>query len=389
MRILVYIFIISSLLACQENTGSHGHSHAPATADDHEEEISLTAIQMSKIGLKLGSFEEINLKGAIKVNGVIESPAESKARVSAKLNGIVKRVHVEPGEYVRKGGLLASIEYPDLLNWQEELGVVEGQLLFLEKEYERQRNLVDKEIAARKKFEKTESELRIAEAKQKALHSKLRLMGIDPERENKELISTLNLRSPIEGNVQEININIGTFIQPQRVLFEVVNNHHLHIELKVFEKDLALVSIGQEVEFSLQSDPSNNMKTKIFSIAKSMDEEDRSVMVHAEIEEPGEKLIEGMYVEARLIVDDQKVLALPESAISTDKGLNYIFVKEETSGLETHFKKVQVLTGKRDIGYVETEALERLTGKEEIVIEGAFFLMAQSKKGEVGGGHHH
>ncbi|MEM8886784.1 MAG: efflux RND transporter periplasmic adaptor subunit [Bacteroidota bacterium] len=391
MRILVYILIISCLFACQEDEGSHGHghSHAAAAADEHEEEISLTAMQMSKIGMKLGSFEEINLKGVIKVNGVIESPAENKARISTKLSGIIKRVYVEPGEFVKKGGILASIEYPELLEWQEELGVVEGQLLFLEKEYERQKKLVAKEIAARKKFEKTESEYSIAKAKQKALRSKLKLMGLNPDESKEELISTLYLRSPIAGNLQEINVHIGTFIQPQQVIFEVVNNYQLNIEIKAFEKDLPFISIGQEIEYSLQSNPSKTMKTEIFSIAKSMNEEDRSVMLHAEIDKPDPSLIDGMYVEVRIIVDDQKVMALPESAITTDKGLNYIFVKEETSGTETHFKKVQVLTGKRDIGYVEAEALERLTGTEEIVVEGAFFLMAQSKKGEVGGGHHH
>lgn len=388
MRFLAYIFILSCLFSCQKGEDSHGHSHAPAP-EEHEEEIALTAMQMSKIGLKLGNFEEINLKGVIRVNGVLELPPQNKASVSTQLGGIIQKIHVKPGQYIRKGGLLASIQYKELLDWQEELGVVEGQLLYLRKEHERQKGLVEKEIAARKQFEKVESELRIAETRRKALRSKLGLLGLNADKLEGELISTLGLRAPIGGFVKDINVNTGTFVQPHEVLFDIVDNHHLHIDLKVFEKDLPFVSLGQKIDFSLQSDPGKIMQARIFSISKAMNEEDRTVMVHAEIDNIDEHLIPGMYIEARIIVEDQKVMALPESAISTDKGLDYIFVKEETSGMETHFKKVQVLTGKRDIGYVEAEALERMTGKEEIVVEGAFFLMAQSKKGEVGGGHHH
>ena len=69
--------------------------------------------------------------------------------------------------------------------------------------------------------------------------------------------------------------------------------------------------------------------------------------------------------------------------------LHSIFIKEESTGNETHFKKVQVITGGRDIGYVETNPMMRLSGKEEVVVKGAYFLMAQTKKGEGGGGHHH
>lgn len=412
MKSYIYIFLSSyvalSLLlpACGNKAQSddHGHEHPEgfvheedkAQADSHAheeeeggEEVALNLLQMKKIGLELGSFEQKNLKAVIKVNGVLEIPPQNKASVSSLLNGIVKKIHVRPGQYIRKGGLLASIQHTELIDWQEQLLVAEGELVFLRKEYERQKSLVEKEIAAQKQFEKVSSELKIAEAHRMALRSKLSMLGINPDKIGDKMISTIGLRSPMGGFVKNIGVNTGAFVPSNQELFDIVDNHHIHIDLKVFEKDLPFISIGQKIDFSLQSKPGEVMQANIFSIGKAMNEQDRTVMVHAEIDNKTAQLLPGMYVEARIITENQTVTSLPEAAITSDKGLKYIFIKEETMGDETHFKKVQVITGGKDIGYVEIDPMIRLTGKEEVVVKGAYFLMAQTKKGEPGGGHHH
>ena len=92
----------------------------------------------------------------------------------------------------------------------------------------------------------------------------------------------------------------------------------------------------------------------------------------------------------RTILENQKVAALPEEAITVDKGLHYIFVKEEEHDDEVHFKKIAVLKGISDFGYVEITSMEKIDEQAEVAIKGAYFLMAQSKKGEEsGGGHSH
>ena len=65
-------------------------------------------------------------------------------------------------------------------------------------------------------------------------------------------------------------------------------------------------------------------------------------------------------------------------------------VEEEEHEDEVHFKKIPVLKITSDFGYVQIDPLEKLEENTEIVTDGAYFLMAQSKKGEEGaGGHHH
>ncbi len=393
------------LIACAHDhaDGDHEHDHDHATAeahddhhdhDDHdmeeahEDEVGLTTIQMEKIGLALGSFEQKNLKSTLKVNGQLELPPQNKADVSAIAAGKISSIRVRSGQYVKKGTPLAYLQNTDFIEWQQSFLEVEAELVYLNKEWKRQEELVTKQIAPQKQLDKITSERAIAQAKLKGIQSRLKLLGIPNP--TGELVNSIAVRSPLNGYVREIKANTGGFVNPDQSLFEIVDNHHLHIDLKVFEKDLAYIKNGQKIQFSLQSQPNEVMDAYIFAIGRALDEEERTVAVHAEIKEEKSNLLPGMFVEARIILDDKALTnTLPEEAITVDKGLYYIFIKEEEHEDETHFRKIPVLKGVSDLGYVEVNPLEALPPNAEIVVKSAYFLMAQSKKGEERAGHHH
>jgi cobalt-zinc-cadmium efflux system membrane fusion protein len=385
---LFYLFFYV-LIACNSQSDAELENRMKPMLEEEEhgeEEVGLTTIQMEKIGLKLGSFEQRNLKASIKASGTIELPPQNIGDVSAIAAGKVKQILVKSGQYVKKGMQLAILQNPDFIEIQQEYLEVEGALLFINKEWERLRDLVGKGIAPQKKLDKISSERSIALAKLKGLESKLNLLGIkNPE----HLSSQISLRSPMSGFVQEIKVNTGVYINPHQSLFKIVDNNHLHIEMKIFEKDLPYIKEGQEIIYNLQSQPSQSNVATIFAIGKTMESTEKFVKVHAEIEKVNANLLPGMFVEIRVLSTDKTVTSLPEKAVINDKGLPYIFVKEEVHGDETHFKKIPILKGIADMGFVEVKVLEQLPAQSEIVIQGAYFLMAQSKKGEEGAGHHH
>ena len=396
---LLYFLGILSIFfwfgGCQQ-AEKHPHNHEepePAGMDEdhHDDEVALTKEQIQKVGLKLGTFENKNLQSTLKVNGLLELPPQNKASVSPLTEGKVIRIHVKPGQYVSRGAILATLQNPEFINWQQQYLEVKGELKYLDKEYDRQKELVEKEIAPQRQLDKIESERIIALAKLKGLQSRMNVIGIElPDNASTELKTTVKVHSPISGFVRDIKVNTGVYVDPNQELFEIVDNRHLHIDFMVFEKDLPYIKNGQTIEFNLQSKPREVMYSKVFAIGKALDEEQRTISVHAEIVDEKEALVPGMYVEGRVILEDQKTPALPEEAVALDNGLYYIFVKEEEHGDETHFKKVPVLKVNADFGYVQVDPLEQLEEDEEIVTEGAYFLMAQTKKGQEGaGGHHH
>ena len=188
------------------------------------------------------------------------------------------------------------------------------------------------------------------------------------------------------------------------------DNEHIHIDLQVYEKDIGKIRNGQKVIFSVASNPDLILQARIFAIGKSFEQEPKAMVVHAEIDNKQGNLLPGMYVDARIITNEDNVRALPDDAIVRDGGLNYIFVLKPASTMshshadgkehvheaeddhsnEFVFRKIEVNTGASDIGFTEVVPAYNLPAHVEIVTKGAFYLLAEMKKGQGGGhGHHH
>jgi len=389
-----------------EEPHRHGgdHSHAPGASGRANEavtpagglqvvtEVVLTQAQMEKIGLQLGGFEERPLRSVIRVNGHLELPPQNKAHVSAMIGGNVRDIKVLRGDFVQSGELLAVLEHPGFIEMQQDYVEQQSRLDFLEKEYVRQQALADAEIAAKKALQQTEADYRKARSAVAALHAKLEMLGVDPQRvEAGGIFRQIPVRAPIEGYVRAVHVSIGRYVSPEMELFKIGDNHHVHIDLLVYEEDVNRVHEGQKVLFRLPSQPEQEYTATIYAIGKALETEEKAVRVHAEIDNETGRLLPGMYVEGRIITGDERTPSLPESAIVTDKGLDYIFIKDEaqSDAARSHFHKTQVIKGVTDAGYAAITVLEELPENVPVVVKGAFFLMAETKKGESGGGHGH
>jgi len=395
-KYIIYIFssiiVLFTLGACQNNAPAvddQGHTHASADPAHEGEEVVLNSFQMSNIGLKVGPMEQRNLNNFVRTSGILELPPDQKAEVSAKLPGNIQTIRVHVGDYVKKGSILAYIECPGLINLQEEYLQTQASLSYMETEFARQEELVKLETGAQKQLEKVRSDIAVQKSKRHALEAQFKLLNLAPPDGQSPLITQLPVRAPITGMIHMVHKNLGEYVEPQIPIFTVADNRHLHAEIHLFEKDLPYVRVGQTVKFFIQSAPSNMHEANIFSIAGVMDQETRAVNLHAEVDNPDGKLLPGMYIESRIPLGDQTIACLPVDAVTTDKGLNYIFMKEHVEGDEIGFLKVQVLAGVTDGGYTAVTPLEKLPADAEIVTKGAFFLLAESKKGEEEGGHHH
>ena len=78
-------------------------------------------------------------------------------------------------------------------------------------------------------------------------------MNPDQIRED-NITSTVNLVSPIKGYLKSVNINIGKYVSPTDVLFEIINSDKLFLELTLFEKDADKVTAGQKLKFRINNE---------------------------------------------------------------------------------------------------------------------------------------
>ena len=145
--------------------------------------------------------------------------------------------------------------------------------------------------------------IKTLEALVKSLEQKLILIGINPDRLSEDNISsTVNLRSPIKGYLKSVNINIGKYVSPTDVLFEIVNSDKLFLELTLFEKDADKVAAGQKIKFFINNETEEH-EAVISQTGKSVSD-DKTFRVYATVTRPCKNALPGMYVNALIEESD-------------------------------------------------------------------------------------
>tara|TARA_R100001460_G_scaffold33652_13_gene65759 strand:- start:1274 stop:2473 length:1200 start_codon:yes stop_codon:yes gene_type:complete len=356
----ISLLILSTLLlvACG-NTDSEKKEASEESSIKEEQpvatgikQITFTKDQYNLAGIETGAIEMRNLSNIIKLNGSIDVEPESMASVSAPLGGYLKTAGKLPGEEIKKGQVLATIENPEFIQIQQ--GYLESlsKLQFLEEEFNRQKKLREEDINSAKTFQQVSSDYKITQGRVTAYEQRLALAGISRSSvQNGNITRTANLYAPISGFVKASNVNIGDFVSPQDVLFEIVDLNDIHLALNAFEKDLEKLEIGQTVKFSLSDDNTFNRTAKVFLIGKATGS-DRITPVYCHIEKENEKgLLPGMYVKAWVESGTNKQNAIPSEAIVQYEGKDFVILQTEETESGYTFKLEQVKKGIEQEGY--------------------------------------
>jgi len=396
--IIILLVLALAIQSCSEGTnkedamheGEHGHDHE----ETHPDDVHLVQNQMTSMNIQLGTMENLALESSIKSSGQLELPPQNKASVSSLIPGRVARIEVLSGDKVRKGQVIAYLENPDFIDMQQKLISQKSELQFLEADFKRKTALVKEKISSRKEYERAKAKFETAQANYLANEQKLGLLHINTDRILAGKIYTMiPIQSPIGGYVRKVEVNIGKYVLPENELFEIVDNDHIHIDLRVYEKDIHRVKVGQKIKFSLQTKPNQIFEGEIFALGKAFEPEQKAMMVHAEISNKSDEILPGMYVNALIITEAEETKVLPNDAIVSDGGLNYVFalkpIKEKGHEDEFVFRKIEVNLGASENERTAVVPVYQLPDDTKYVVSGAFYLLAEMKKGEGGHGHHH
>jgi cobalt-zinc-cadmium efflux system membrane fusion protein len=392
--IIIYLTLALGCLlspACNKSTSIE-------TEDEHHEEaensVELTAAQYEVAGIELGKVEQKNLSSLIKVNGVLDPPPQSLVSISAVLGGFVKKTNLLHGSQVKKGDVVVVMEHPDYVQLQQDYLESKSKLAYLEFEFSRQKGLREKNVSSLKVYQQTTADYKSMKANVNALEEKLALIGVNVEQlEKSEKISrTITIHSPIDGYVSRVNVNIGKYVNPVDVMFEIINTEHLHVELTVFEKDIGKIKKGQKIRFTLPNEDDKERLASVYLIGRSISD-DRTVKVHGHLDEEDEQFLPGMFVKALIEISNNTVNALPEETIVQSEGGNYIYVFEgkrmENNQEMNDFKMVEIQKGITENNYTEVILPDTFdVNSNQIVLKGAYSLLSKMKvSGEEGHGH--
>ncbi|WP_231460198.1 MULTISPECIES: efflux RND transporter periplasmic adaptor subunit [unclassified Pedobacter] len=369
MRFQKYIVMLAicATYACNSKT-----EKAEVKELAQEDEVSLTAAQSANIGLQLAEPQWGETSEVLKLQGKIDVPPQNLISISVPLGGYLKTTKLLPGMHVTKGQIIAIMEDPQYIQLQQDYLSVNNKLYYAEKELSRQKELNLNKANSDKILQSAEIEYKNFKVEQTALLEKLKLINVSPASLKSGKISkAINIYSPIDGYVSKVNVNIGKYVTPSDVLFELINPSDIHLNLTVFEKDLSKISMGQKVITFNNVKPEGKYEAEVILIGHNV-AEGGSSEVHCHFEKYDRSLVPGMYMNAELKFKNQKVQLLPEEAIVSFENKDFVF--EQLT--KDKYKMLAVNTGETLDG--KTSIHGDLTGKK-IVTKGAYSLLMKLK----------
>lgn len=340
--------------------------------------VTLTDVQKKNAGIGIGKMEQKEISSILKVNGKIDVPPQNMVSISVPLGGYLKTTKLLPGMHVNKGEVIAVMEDQQYIQLQQDYLTAKAKISYLENEYQRQKDLNESKAVSDKVYQQSEADYRTQRVLISALAEKLKLAGLNVNRISETNISrSVNILSPINGFVTKVNVNIGKYVSPTEVMFELVNPSDIHLALKVFEKDLDKLFIGQKLIAYTNNKPDKKYNCEILLIGKDLSQEGNTD-VHSHFETYDKLLIPGTYMNAEIEVKNNKAFVLPADAIVTFENKQYVYKVKGNN----QYEMTEVNIGESENGFTEIVSGEKIS-TQEFVVKGAYsLLMSQKNKSE-------
>ncbi|QLE02809.1 efflux RND transporter periplasmic adaptor subunit [Galbibacter sp. BG1] len=314
-----------------------------------ENAMALANIQTSVIGNSSIENEVISLSGKIEPN------EDQTYTQSAHFNGRIEKLYVKTlGEKVHKGQSLAVVYSPELVSAQQEL------------------------ITASKI---KESQPRLFEA----VKNKFKNWMI-PEKEINEIVNTgtvktrLTIYSHISGVVTSLNMSEGGHIMDGMAIFQTANLNSVWAVFDAYEKQVSVLNEGQNITIRSNAYPNDSIQTTISYIDPILDAQTRTVNVRAVLQNKGNELKPGMFVEGSVTLNNRRKtaevsLTIPKSAVLWTGKRSVVYVK--TGQSPPTFQMREIVLGNHSGEFYTV--LNGLQPGEEVVTQGTFTVDAAAQ----------
>jgi membrane fusion protein, heavy metal efflux system len=371
-----YLFIISCLITFLFACGEKKNTEEPAAVAGSETTVTLTDVQMKNAGIVTGTTQQQEIASILKLNGKIDVPPQNMVSISVPLGGYLKTTKLLPGMHINKGEVIAVVEDQQYIQLQQDYLTAKAKISFLENEFKRQKELNQSQASSDKVYQQAEADFRSQRILITALAEKLQLAGINLNKISETSITrSVNIYAPIAGFVSKVNVNIGKYVSPTEVLFELINPSDIHLALKVFEKDLDKLYIGQKLMAFTNNEPNKKHPCEILLIGKDLSI-DGNTEVHCHFEDYDHALIPGTYMNAEIEVKKSRAFVLPNDAIVRFEGKQFIY---KAIG-KNQFEMLEVTIGETENGFTEIIQPEiKNPENTSFVIKGAYSLLMTMK----------
>lgn len=368
---MVVLFLGVFGLKCDrsEAPAPHVHGRAPSESSSAGNLVRLSDSASELVGIKLEKAKSRECRSVLKAMGKVLAPQPQKAVVSHAFSGRVAEIHVKIGEWVDEGQALLTLESHEIGSAKSEFYKALADLELAKLNLEREERLLEEGIGLKKNYLAAEAAHKIAQSNAEAAHKKLHVLGFNDEQvqeiaDTHQINPSITLFSPIAGRVVTHRAVLGAVVDPSTELLTIIDPTRLWVDAEVYEKDIAKVRIGQEVEIGVPAYPAEVFRGKISYIGDVVDGETRTITVRSEVDNQQQRLKPGMFADVNVLLNGRcELLVVPSAAILEEGREKIVFVKEQD-----HFVRREVETGIIDGDY--QQIVKGLGPGDEVVVEG-------------------
>lgn len=327
-------------------------------------------------GLRFATAIERDVRSEVVATARVDYDATRVAQINPRMPGVVHAVLADVGTRVRVGAPLASIESAGVGAEQARLQAARARLEVAEANHARVRALHAERVTPEKELLAAGREREEARADVRAARAALGMVGAMADGG-----ARYTLTSPISGVVTERRATIGRLVDQEAILFEVVDPAKMWIELDIPESALPLVSVGQQVDVTLEGLPTRTFSGALFYVSPSVDRRTRTASARLAIENLDGALRANLFGQGRIAVTEaHPAVMVPREAVQRARNVMLVFVRLAVDLYEAR----RVTVGPSDGDLVSVTG--RIAAGEQIVTEGSFLLKTETLKESIGAG---
>ena len=346
MRKLILLLTLTSLVIAGE-----GHEQVERVG------INMTETQMEELGIKLYEVKKVPSGKILKIPAEVEENPLLNYSVYSPVEGIVRRLYVKEGDYVKKSSPIAEIYSPELADLIGEVQMAKVRMESAKKVFERDKELYSQKVIPYNRFYNSMVEYERAEGEYEALLGKLKSYG-----EVKDY--NLLLRSPGSGYVVSQRVALGDSVGLDSLLFKI----HSHEVLWVYgwAEEGSTRELREGTEARVVSSE-GGLPCLVDYLGHEVDRKTRRVKVRCVVKNRNHLLKPGMFVNLLVRTAGKPAILVPKSAVQEIEGKKIVFVRSKNGFEPREIKVLRELDG----FYVLSDGLKE---GEKVAVSGTVFL---------------
>lgn len=318
-----------------------------ANKKQFQDDIAFAQRKVDKIPVAVETIKSGVLSENVVATGTLE--ASEVLNLVSETQGKIVKIYKEKGDRVAVGDVIAKVDDEVIA---ANVLTAEANCAQFEKDVERLTRLSEENAVTKRDLEQTTIGLKKAKA--------------DLINARKSLGNT-SIKAPISGYINSDNITVGQLLNSGTAVCEIVNNSKLKLNIKISEREVYKITLGQTVDVQLSVFPGKKFAGKITAIAEKAD---AAMKFNVEItldNDVNAHLKSGLYAEALLPVKNDETLIVSKACIVGSMENPVVYVAQNGKAV-----KRELVTGQSNNKQIEV--LRGLTAGEQVIVSGQLNL---------------